>query len=403
VTLFAICSAKIYFQDDFSDPDWESRWVVSNWKKDSGENGAWSLTAGKYHTDEKNERGLKTTQDARFYDISAAHEEFSNKGKTLIIQLSVKHEQNIDCGGGYVKLVPADALSDQTEFQGGASETKYNIMFGPDICGYTKKVHFILNKRGANHLIKEEIPCESDEFTHVYTGVLEPTNEFKVYVDGVEKKSGSIADNWDILPPKKINDPNESKPSDWVDEKMMDDPEDKKPEGWDDIPAEIEDPDASKPDDWDDDLDGEWEAPKIPNPEFKGGWSPKKIENADYKGPWVHPQIDNPEYSEDPELYAFDSFKYYGIDVWQVKSGTIFGNFLLTDDWDTAKEEIDEINAIREGEKKVKEEADAKEKAEREAREAEEAAKKEEEDDDKEDDDKEDDDKEEDDDKKEEL
>jgi len=105
-------------------------------------------------------------------------------------------------------------------------------------------------------------------------------------------------------------------------------------------------------------------------------------------------------------LYAFDSFKYFGIDVWQVKSGTIFGNFLLTDDWDTAKEQIDEINANREGEKKLKEEADAKEKAEREAREAEEAAKKEQEqeneEDDEEDDDKEDDDKE-DDHKKEEL
>jgi len=367
--LFAFCTAEIYFQDDFSDKNWQSRWVVSNWKKDSGEAGSWSLSAGKYFTDE-DDVGLKTTQDARFYDISAAHKEFSNKGKTLIIQLSVKHEQSIDCGGGYVKLIPADALTDQTEFQGGASETKYNVMFGPDICGYTKKVHLILNKRGSNHLIKEEIPCESDEFTHVYTAVLEPDNTFKVYIDGVEKKSGPIPEHWDILPPKKINDPDQSKPADWVDEKMTDDPEDKKPEGWDDIPAEVSDPDATKPDDWDDDLDGEWEAPKIPNPEYKGVWSPKKIENPDYKGPWVHPQIDNPEYKDDPELYAFDSFKYLGIDVWQVKAGTIFSNFLLTDDWDTAKAEIDEINDEREGEKKLKEEADAKERAEREAAEA---------------------------------
>jgi calreticulin len=354
--LVAFCTSHTYLHDDFTDSNWESRWVVSDWKKDKGEAGDWELSAGKYFTDESKERGLKTLQDARFYDISTAHEEFSNRGKTLIIQFSVKHEQTIDCGGGYVKLVPAGSLTDQKEFQGGESETKYNVMFGPDICGYTKKVHFILNKKGTNHLINQDIPAESDEFTHVYTGVLNADNTFKVYVDGSEKKSGAIADFWNILPPKKINDPSQSKPADWVDERMIDDPNDVKPSGWDDIPSEVVDPDAKKPEDWDDDLDGEWEAPKIANPEYKGPWSPKKIENPAYKGPWVHPQIDNPEYADDPELYAFDSFKYLGIDVWQVKAGTIFSHFLLTDDWDTAKAQIDAINTMREGEKKKKEE-----------------------------------------------
>jgi calreticulin len=357
--LVAFCTSHVYFQEDFSDPNWESRWVVSDWKRDKGEAGDWALSAGKYFTEESKERGLKTQNDARFYDISAAHEEFSNKGKTLIIQLSVKHEQNIDCGGGYVKLVPADTLTDQKEFQGGESETKYNIMFGPDICGYTKKVHFILNKKGTNHLINQDIPAESDEFTHVYTGVLNSDNTFKVYVDGTEKKSGSVPEFWNILPPQKINDPSQSKPADWVDERMINDPDDVKPEGWDDIPSEVVDPDAKKPEDWDDDLDGEWEAPKISNPEYKGPWSAKKIDNPAYKGAWVHPQIDNPEYADDPELYAFDSFKYLGIDVWQVKAGTIFSNFLLTDDWDTAQAQIDVINAKREGEKKKKEEETA--------------------------------------------
>jgi len=359
VGLVALSSATVYFQENFADSNWESRWVVSDWKKDSGESGTWSLSAGKYFTNEEKERGLKTMQDARFYDISAAHTEFSNKGKELVIQFSVKHEQNIDCGGGYIKLVPAGALSDQKEFKGGEKETQYNIMFGPDICGYTKKVHLILNKKGSNKLIKEEIPAESDEFTHVYTAVLSPDNTFKVYVDGQLKKEGSIPENWDILPPQKINDPSQSKPADWVDERMVDDVNDKKPEGYDDIAAEITDPEAKKPEDWDDDLDGEWEAPKVPNPEYKGPWSPKKIENPLYKGPWTHPQIDNPEYKDEPELYAFDSFKYVGIDVWQVKAGSIFNNFLLTDEWDTAKTQIDAINVVREAEKKLKEKADA--------------------------------------------
>lgn len=49
--------------------------------------------------------GIQTSEDAKFYGISAKFEEaFSNEGKTLVIQFQVKHEQNIDCGGGYVKV-----------------------------------------------------------------------------------------------------------------------------------------------------------------------------------------------------------------------------------------------------------------------------------------------------------
>jgi len=135
-----------------------------------------------------------------------------------------------------------------------------------------------------------------------------------------------------------INDPAQSKPADWVDEAMINDPEDVKPEGYDDIPAQIVDPDAKKPDDWDSELDGEWEAPTIPNPEFKGPWSAKRIDNPLYKGPWVHPQIDNPDYHEDSELYHFKSFGAVGLEIWQVESGSVFDNILVTDSLEEAEE-----------------------------------------------------------------
>lgn len=69
--------------------------------------------------------GLQTSQDARFYASSARFEPFSNEGKPLVIQFTVKHEQKIDCGGGYVKVFPADL--DQTKMHGDSS---YYIMFG---------------------------------------------------------------------------------------------------------------------------------------------------------------------------------------------------------------------------------------------------------------------------------
>ncbi|NWZ74671.1 CALR protein, partial [Acrocephalus arundinaceus] len=121
----------------------------------------------------------------------------------------------------------------------------------------------------------------------------------------------------------------------------------------------IKDPEAKKPDDWD-------ERAKIDDPEDtkpEGEWRPQQIDNPDYKGKWVHPEIDNPEYSPDPLLYSYDSFGVIGLDLWQVrggpggsggvsgsfgtpltrpspqvKSGTIFDNFLITDDEKLAEE-----------------------------------------------------------------
>jgi calreticulin len=46
----------------------------------------------------------------------------------------------------------------------------------------------------------------------------------------------------------------------------------------------------------------------------------------------VHPKIANPDYKPNPTLYAFEDFGAIGFDLWQVKSGSIFDNVLITDD-----------------------------------------------------------------------
>ena len=48
--------------------------------------------------------GIQTSQNAKFYARSASFDKFSNEDKTLVVQFTVKHEQKIDCGGGYVKV-----------------------------------------------------------------------------------------------------------------------------------------------------------------------------------------------------------------------------------------------------------------------------------------------------------
>lgn len=55
------------------------------------------------------------------------------------------------------------------------------------------------------------------------------------------------------------------------------------------------------------------------------------------KGIWVHPEIDNPEYAPDASIGKFEEICAVGFDLWQVKSGTIFDNVLITDDAAEAK------------------------------------------------------------------
>merc|ERR1711879_969842 len=76
----------------------------------------------------------------------------------------------------------------------------------------------------------------------------------------------------------------------------------------------------------------------------------------------VHPEIDNPDYKEDKTLYSFKDISILGLDLWQVKAGSVFDNFLMSDDIDAALKEAKQIVEDRvEAEKKMKEAEDPEE------------------------------------------
>merc|ERR1740117_1334018 len=317
--LVACASAATYLDEKF-EAGWEDRWSNSEAKEGLG---AFVSEGG----------GIKTSEDAKFYALSTKFDTFSNDGKDLIIQFRVKHGQNIDCGGGYVKVFPSTVEPATMD-----GDSPYNIMFGPDICGPgTRKVHVIFSYKGENYLTKKSISAKTDTDSHLYTLIVKSDNTFQVNIDGEKEADGSLKEDFDMLKEKEINNPESSKPSDWVDETMVDDPEDLKPEDWV-TETHITDPEAEKPEDWDDEMDGEWEAPQIDNPEFKGEWKAKRIENPEYKG------------------------------VWQVKAGSIFSDVLITDSQETADAAVESFKTL------AAEEA-AEKKAEEEKKAAEEAAK----------------------------
>merc|ERR1711878_7481 len=327
------------------------------WKESEGTSGKWVATAGKWLTDEAEDTGIQTGEDSKFFGIAAGFDSFSNEGKELIIQYQAKYEKDVECGGGYFKVGPK--LDDLTTF---GDPTPYNIMFGPDKCGYTKRTHLIFNYKGKNVLKKSDLSYkqENEGTSHLYRMILKPDNTVRVEIDEEKIYEGSIKDDWEVLKPKEISDPDDKKPDDWTDESMIDDPEDKKPEDWVEE-KRIVDSDAKKPDDWDDEEDGDWEAPMKDNPAYKGDWNGKRISNPAYKGFWEAKKIANPEYEDDDSIYKYDDFGFIGFDLWQVKGGTIFDNVIITDDVAEADAFAKKWKDLSEVEKaKKKEEDDAK-------------------------------------------
>ncbi len=198
----------------------------------------------------------------------------------------------------------------------------------------------------------------------MYTLIVQPDGSYEVLIDNESTQKGQLEDDWDFLPAKKVKDPDAKKPEDWDERAKIDDPEDSKPDDWEQ-PEHIADPDATKPEDWDDEMDGEWEPPMIDNPDYKGEWKPRQIDNPNYSGKWVHPEIDNPEYKADDakELGKYDEVCKIGFDLWQVKSGTIFDNIVITDDPAEAKRIGEETwGETKDKEKAMKDAQDEEEK-----------------------------------------
>ncbi len=99
----SIVSAKVFFSETFDNENWESTWKVPS--NNPNTLGHWEVSAGKFFADEKVNRGLRTQNDMHFYALTAPLKEvFNNEKGDLVVQFSVKNEQNLDCGGAYIKV-----------------------------------------------------------------------------------------------------------------------------------------------------------------------------------------------------------------------------------------------------------------------------------------------------------
>ncbi|XP_013001959.2 calreticulin-3 isoform X3 [Cavia porcellus] len=221
----------------------------------------------------------------------------------------------MDCGGGYVKLFPAD-LDPRTL----NSQSPYYIMFGPDICGFDfKKVHVILQFKNEYHANKKTIKCKVDGFTHLYTLILRPDLTYEVKIDGQSTELGSIEHDWHLTSLRKTAAMVVAAAAD------TDQGRARTAQDW---KKHFLDARANKPSDWNSELDRDWPGPMLQKPPYQDGLKPEGI-NPDI---WLHEKMSSTSYLTQYDLSEFENIGAIGLELWQVRSGTIFDNFLLTDD-----------------------------------------------------------------------
>ena len=78
--------------------------------------------------------------------------------------------------------------------------------------------------------------------------------------------------------------------------------------------------------------------------------------NPDYKGQWEHPTIPVPDYDSSARRSLCTNLPkgHVGFELWQVKSGTIFDNVLVTDDPAYAEKFANETwGAMKDAERKM--------------------------------------------------
>lgn len=372
-------SGDVYFEETFtSENAFLKRWIVSSATRSGGGvyDGEWELLSPEWDGAIEGENGLVMKDEAKHYAISTHLDRpFVFKGKDgFVVQYEVTFPYGLTCGGGYVKL-----LLDTVNLTNFNDQSPYSIMFGPDKCGVSSKVHMIIRfKNPVTGEVEEKHSKQStesmdffdDKRTHLFTLSIKSDGMYHIIVDQRPFLKGNLLEDLTppIIPSEEIDDPDDVMPEDWDEREKIPDPDAVKPDDWDeDAPQKIPDPDAEKPEgwlddgpeyipdpeaeipeEWDEEEDGEWEAPSIANPACEdvgcGEWKPPMIMNPKYKGKWRPPLIDNPNYmgiwkprrirnkayfEDDHPFDSLLTIGAIGFELWTMANDVTFDNIII--------------------------------------------------------------------------
>lgn len=350
----------------------QSPWTLASDSKQY--TGQWAIESPSMYPGFANDLGLVMKTPSSFHAISYRfNNTFKTVNDTLVLQYEVKTQNGLTCGGAYIKLLTENFNSSTFD-----NTTSFQLMFGPDKCGANDNVHLILNK--LNPITKQQEPkhlvlplmTRSTPLSTLYTLILLPDGSYEIRINGNVVLAGNFVHqphllNPPLFPPQEIIDELDFKPSDWDDleyvadesvSKPVDyditygssyipDPSVVKPQGWlEDEPNYIHNPLAEQPTEWDEDEDGKWWPPIIKNPKCLvgcGKWQAPLIPNQNYKGPWIQPvkknpnfqgeweprRIPNPHFYNDSYPHNFEPIGGLGFELWTIENDILFDNIYL--------------------------------------------------------------------------
>jgi calnexin len=197
----------VFFYETFQD-DLEAL----NWSPSSDEKfkeGEWKIGAGDHIQALATETGLIVTEAARHHAISTKFPVAFDPASAdeIVIQYEVRFEKSHECGGAYIKVLQD---SDTFKPESFNDQDGYIVMFGPDKCSSTDKVHLIIkhqnpvSKEFEEKHLKTPPRIKNDRNTHLYTAVLRKDNTYEVFIDSVSAAKGSLLTDFEpaFQPPK---------------------------------------------------------------------------------------------------------------------------------------------------------------------------------------------------------
>jgi calnexin len=209
LTCVSFSFSKVVFKEQFdTDPFVQpSRWSKSSDSKYADQPVSY-LPGPNPVSGYEDDMGLQLTQEMKNYGFGAKFSEIlKTKNSDVVVQYEVKFVDTLSCGGAYVKL-----LRDDIDISDLKDSTPYTIMFGPDKCGQTNKVHFILQhlnpvtQKWEEKHAKDMPAIMTDRLSHLYTLVVRSDNSFEVFVDKESKKKGTLLSDMEppVNPPAEI-------------------------------------------------------------------------------------------------------------------------------------------------------------------------------------------------------
>ncbi|XP_031645305.1 calnexin isoform X1 [Oncorhynchus kisutch] len=186
---------EAHFAETFDSDPLDRRWVQSKAVKETDAealkyDGQWVVeepAAAMY----PGNRALVMKSSGRHHAIAAyLHTPFNFIHTPLCLQYEVRFGRDVECSGAYIKLLTQTHLLRLSQF---SESTPYSVMFGPDKCGTSHRLHLIVrvmdSSNGRNQEIHAPQPVDdltvyfTDRQPHLYTLQLYQDSRYEIFID----------------------------------------------------------------------------------------------------------------------------------------------------------------------------------------------------------------------------